>query len=142
MKFRIDENLQYLHRYYYGRIEPFSEKLAQFFGACGLIEENDKNHLVPFIQAAGPQYVLDIAQAFCEFFHRERMTSDDLETLCKLVVLRDDTCPYCGSEVDEYDREGHDNEDGDYWTPSTWTVDFYIYRCRECGEKFKSKVEL
>lgn len=48
------------------------------------------------------------------------------------------TCPDCGGrEFRRIDQVGHTIIDGDYMTPDSYYIDFYVYECRECGGIFK-----
>ena len=51
-------------------------------------------------------------------------------------------CPVCGGELDFVETEGHELNDGDYYTPNSYIIDYFVYRCRECGEIVKTENEL
>lgn len=51
-------------------------------------------------------------------------------------------CPDCGGELKELDPIGHELKDGDYFTPNSYIIDYYVYECRECGKTIKSEKEL
>ncbi len=51
-------------------------------------------------------------------------------------------CPHCGGELKFVETEGHELKDGDYYTPNSYVIDNYVYRCAECGEIIKSEKEL
>lgn len=51
-------------------------------------------------------------------------------------------CPECGGELRFVETDGHELKDGDYWTPNSYVIDYYIYECRECGKTIKSEKEL
>lgn len=48
-------------------------------------------------------------------------------------------CPVCGGELDFVETEGHELKDGDYYTPNSYIIDYFVYRCRECGEIVKTE---
>ena len=54
----------------------------------------------------------------------------------------DGDCPHCGGELEFVETEGHELKDGDYYTPNSYIVDNYVYRCVECGEIIKTPNEL
>lgn len=56
--------------------------------------------------------------------------------------LKDGICPECGGELEFSETEGHELNDGDYYTPNSYEIDNYVYRCRECGAIIKSEKEL
>lgn len=51
-------------------------------------------------------------------------------------------CPACGGDLEYYDTIGHELHDGSYEVPNSYIFDYYVYRCRECGEFVKTKKEL
>lgn len=51
-------------------------------------------------------------------------------------------CPECGGELECWKEVGHELKDGDYYTPNSYVIDYFIYRCADCGEIFKSEKEL
>lgn len=61
--------------------------------------------------------------------------SAEFNRLWRLAVLR---CPKCGAGADFVANVGHELKDGDYLTPNSYVIDYYKYRCRECGEYFKT----
>ena len=54
----------------------------------------------------------------------------------------DGKCPECGGELLFVETEGHELHDGDYYTPNSYIIDKYIYRCADCGETIKTDKEL
>lgn len=54
----------------------------------------------------------------------------------------DGKCPECGGELDYVETQGHELNDGDYYTPNSYIIDKYIYRCADCGEIIKTDKEL
>lgn len=61
--------------------------------------------------------------------------TDEFSLLWRHAVLR---CPVCGAELDFLENVGHELKDGDYLTPPSFVIDYYKYRCRECGEYIKT----
>lgn len=53
--------------------------------------------------------------------------------------LNDYHCPECGAELSFWGNEGHELNDGDYWTPPTYEIDCYVYKCPVCGEIYKTQ---
>lgn len=51
-------------------------------------------------------------------------------------------CPECGARLEFIETIGHELNDGDYFTPNSYVIDYYVYRCRECGEYFKTNFQL
>ena len=51
-------------------------------------------------------------------------------------------CPLCGGILHEDEPEGHEVNDGDYYTPNSYVIDNYVYHCEECGEIYKLRDEI
>ena len=58
------------------------------------------------------------------------------------LELKDGFCPHCGGELQYIETEGHELRDGDYYTPNSYIIDNYVYRCADCGEYIKTPNEL
>lgn len=51
-------------------------------------------------------------------------------------------CPICGGELEFVEEVGHENNDGDYYTPNSYDIDYYVYCCQNCDEIINTKDEL
>lgn len=51
-------------------------------------------------------------------------------------------CPFCGDRLEFYETEGHDEPSGLWDVPPSYVIEYYIYRCRECGEYIKTEKQL
>lgn len=143
MTFKNDENLQMLAmaRKFAG-ITPCEHGRELYDGLvdAGLIKHTIDNIGVPVIQATGPQYIEKICDFLAQYYEAP-IKSDVFDAFCKLVIVSDG-CPHCGGELEFVETEGHELNDGDYYTPNSYVIDKYVYRCQECGEIIKSEKEL
>lgn len=143
MTFKNDENLQTLtrHRKFAGlRPEEHARELYDSLIDAGFMENLMANIGIPVVQATGPMYVKDI----CDFlgkFYETPLTSDVFDAFCHLVIISEG-CPMCGGPLEYVETEGHELKDGDYYTPNSYIIDNYIYRCADCGEIIKTSKEL
>ena len=146
MTFKNDENLQFLTMAAIAvngketDAEKHGRELYDGLVDAGLMEHTMANIGVPVIQATGPQYVKDICD-FLARFYETPIKSDVFDAFCKLVIISDG-CPHCGGELKFVETEGHEIKDGDYYTPNSYVIDKYVYRCAECGEIVKTEKEL
>ncbi len=145
MKFKIDENLRIIaDAKGESNLSVVARELCARFIDENMIELVPENFNVSVLQATGPQYVTDVCEALSDYLYGTRtraISSDIFDAFCNLIVVPDG-CPECGGELKFVETEGHELNDGDYYTPNSYVVDKYIYQCRDCGEIFKSEKEL
>ena len=149
MQFKIDENLEIVAREQCDLLPPkktteIAVELCAKFIDAGMIEMAPANFNVPVLQATGPQYVSDVCAVLAEYLYNDETKSipaDVFDAFCKLVIISDG-CPHCGGELKFVETEGHEIKDGDYYTPNSYVIDKYVYRCAECGEIVKTVKEL
>ena len=149
MRFKIDENLKIVVRhwdhYQYAPMAEFSKGLCAALIDAGMIEDTPDNWGKSVLRATGPQYVSDVCAVLAEYLFSDETHSipaDVFDAFCALTVMGDGDCPHCGGELRFVETEGHELNDGDYYTPNSYVIDNYVYQCRECGETIKSKKEL
>ncbi len=126
-------------------VETVAVELCWSFINSGMMEQNPDNIGRTVIEATGPRYVHDICRQLAGYLYFEQshtIPSDVFDAFCRLVIIGDGDCPECGGELQFVETEGHELNDGDYYTPNSYIVDCYVYRCRECGEIIKSEKEL
>lgn len=51
-------------------------------------------------------------------------------------------CPECGEILDFYETEGHEKPSGLWDVPPEYVIDAWVYHCPECGNFYKSDIEL
>ena len=146
MRFKIDNNLKAIAAAIPGQndLDSFSSSLCNAFIDAGMIEMSKANFDIPVLQATGPHYVSDIHAVLAGFLYKDEGHSVPayvFDAFCKLVIVSDG-CPDCGGELEYICTEGHEINDGDYYTPNSYVIDKYIYQCRECGKTIKSDNEL
>ena len=145
MQFKIDKNLITVAAAKGNPDVVFvARELCDAFIDAGMIEMAPANFNVPVLQATGPQYVSDVCAVLAEYLYNDKTKSipaDVFDAFCKLVIVSDG-CPHCGGELQFVETEGHEIKDGDYYTPNSYVIDNYIYRCAECGEIVKTEKEL
>ena len=150
MKFKIDHNLREIANEL--RTHPadimlplVSKELCRRFIDAGMIEDTPDNYGESVLIATGPNYVKDICQLLAEYLYNEKthpINADVFDAFCRLTIIGDGDCPNCGGELKLKDTIGHELNDGDYFTPPSYVVDYYEYECPICGETIKSKNEL
>lgn len=146
MQFKIDENLNRVAAAMAAPVsnETVAVELCQWFIDSGMFEDTPDNYGVTVIQATGDKLVSDVCAGLSTFLFGEcrAIHCDVFDAFCRLVILGDGDCPHCGGELRFIETEGHELNDGDYYTPNSYVVDKYVYQCRECGETIKSEKEL
>ena len=93
----------------------------------------------------GNTAVSDVCAVLADYLYNDETHSvpaDVFDAFCALTVMGDGDCPHCGGELRFIETEGHELNDGDYYTPNSYVIDNYVYQCRECGETIKSEKEL
>lgn len=143
MKFKIDENFKKM----VALINPvltgylkISEHLYQAFVRSGLIDNAD-NSGKNVLEVMGAVYVTDIIKVLQRTFGTSIKT-EALDYFCELIILNDSVCPYCGGDLVFLEHEGHENNDGDYFTQNSYEIDYYVYQCVECDALTYLKEEL
>lgn len=145
MRFKIDENLNKVAAAKALRPETVAVELCARFIDAGMIEDTPDNWGESVLRAAGPQYVSDVFAVLAEYLYYDKFHSvpaDVFDAFCRLVILGDGNCPHCGGELEFYEKEGHELNDGNHYTPNTYIIDNYVYRCADCGEIIKTPNEL
>ena len=149
MKFKIDENLWAVARewdkYQHAPVAEFSKGLCAAFIDAGMIDNDVDNISRSVIDATGSRYVSDICAVLAEYLYNDvphTIPGDVFDAFCKLTIIGDGNCPECGGPLQYVETEGHELHDGDYYTPNSWIVDNYVYKCAECGEIVKTEKEL
>lgn len=125
--------------------ETVAVELCTRFIDAGMIEVDPKNWGKSVLRATGPQYVSDVCAVLAEYLFGDETHSvpaDVFDAFCALTVMGDGDCPHCGGELRFIETEGHELNDGDYYTPNSYVIDNYVYKCRDCGETIKSEKEL
>ena len=147
MRFKIDKNLNVVAAAMAAPVEPETvavELCARFIDA-GMIEDLTDNFGESVLTANGPQYVSDVCAVLAEYLYGDESHSvpaDVFDAFCALIVMGDGDCPHCGGNLIFVETEGHELNDGDYHTPNSYEIDYYIYHCAVCGETIKSEKEL
>lgn len=144
MKFKIDKNLYALIAVYPAptTAEKFSADLCQYMIEAGIIEDTPDNWGESVLIATGNQYVKDVCDLLAGFLKVSRIHTDTFDAFCRLTVVGNGNCPNCGGELLFDETKGHELKDGDYYTPNSYVVDYYLYHCPICGETIKSENEL
>ena len=125
--------------------ETVAVELCARFINVGMIEDDAANWGESVLRATGPQYVSDVCAVLAEYLYGDEshfVQSDVFDAFCALIVMGDGDCPHCGGNLIFGETEGHELNDGDYYTPNSYVIDNYVYKCRECGKIIKSEKEL
>lgn len=80
----------------------------------------------------------DVARMLGEFFHAD-VTFEQVLAFYGLTLLGEGDCPHCGGFTKCVETYGHELNDGDYCTPNSYIVDYYVQECPVCGERYKMK---
>ena len=147
MRFKIDGNLK---RVAAAMAAPASNEtvaveLCARFVDAGMITDDPDKYGCSFIEMTGPQYVFDICKVLAGYLYGDEsrpIQSGVFDALCRVAVFGDGDCTKCGGELEYVETEGHELHDGDYYTPNSYEIDYYVYRCRVCGAIIKSEKEL
>lgn len=133
------------HKYQYAPMSEFSKGLCARFIDAGMIEDTPGNWGKSLLAATGSQYVSDVCAILAEYLYDDEfhpIPADVFDAFCSLTIVGDGKCPHCGGELKCVETEGHELKDGDYYTPNSYVIDYYIYECRECGYTIKTEKEL
>ena len=145
MRFKIDENLNRVAAAKAARPETVAVELLAALVDAGMIEDPNDNWGESVLIATGPQYVSDVCAVLAEYLYNDETHSipaDVFDAFCALIIVGDGDCPHCGGELVFVETEGHELNDGDYYTPNSWVPDLYVYHCANCGEIIKTPTEL
>ena len=147
MRFKIDENLNRVAAAMVAPVDPetVAVELCRRFIDAGMIEDLTDYFGGSVLVATGPRYVADVCKVLAGFLYNDEsrsIPSDVFDAFCKLVVMGDGDCPHCGGNLLYVETEGHEINDGDYYTPNSWVIDNYVYHCAVCGETIKTENEL
>ena len=122
--------------------ETVAVELCARFVDAGFIEDTNDNYGVEILTAMGPRYFKDIFGILAGYLGVSCIPFPIWISFCGLVVMGNGDCPVCGGHLLYDFSNGHELKDGDYFTPNSWVVDEYVYHCANCGETYKSKIEL
>ena len=144
MRFKIDENL---NRVAAAKVAPVAPEtvavdLCKYMINAGIIEDTTEHWGESVLIATGPRYVKDICDLLAGYLGVSRIHTDVFDAFCRLTVVGDGDCPHCGGELIYDETIGHELNDGDYFTPPSYVVDYYVYHCPVCGEIIKSEKEI
>ena len=147
MRFKIDKNLKVVAAAMVAPKDPetVAVELCARFVDAGMIENTNENWCESVLTATGPQYVSDVCAVLAEYLYGDESHSvpaDVFDAFCALTVMGDGDCPNCGGNLVFDETEGHELNDGDYYTPNSYEIDYYIYHCAVCGETIKTENEL
>lgn len=117
------------------------EMCARFIDA-GMLDNEPCYFGCKTVEAMGPQYLSDLCGVLSEYLYgvRRSINYDVFNAFCKITVIGDDDCPHCGGELKYIETEGHELNDGDYFTPNSYVEDKEVYRCVQCGETIKKPI--
>lgn len=144
MRIKIDNNIKAIAAVKGEDVSKVARELCDKYIASGLVDPED-NWGDTLAYATRKERVSDVCRVFSTYMWGEvrPLTEALFSSLCALVLLGDGPCPICGGSIALDDVEGHELDDGDRYTPPSYVVDAYVYRCQECGEYFRrtSRIE-
>lgn len=147
MRFKIDENLNRVAAAMVAPVDPetVAVELCRRFIDAGMIEDLTDYFGETASDAMGTLLVRDVCAILSGYLYGDSSRSihcDIFQAFCKLIVMGDGDCPHCGGNLIYDEAEGHEINDGDYYTPNSWVIDNYVYHCAVCGETIKTENEL
>lgn len=145
MRFKIDKNLKVIAAAKAERPEVVAVEFCARLIEKGMIDDPDDNWGGSVLIATGPHYVQDVCAVIAGYLYGDesrRVPLDIFDAFCALTVMGDGDCPHCGGNLIFDETEGHELNDGDYYTPNSYEIDYYIYHCAVCGETIKTEKEL
>lgn len=145
MRFKIDENLKRVAAVKAARPETVAVELLARLSETGMIVEPEEHWTESVSVAAGTQLVEDVCAELAEYLYGDESHSipaEIFDAFCALIIWGDGDCPCCGGELKFIETEGHELNDGDYYTPNSYVIDNYVYECVNCGEILKTPNEL
>lgn len=147
MRFKIDKNLNIVAAAKVAPVdlETVAVELCARFIEAEMIDDDHENWGKIILGPIGPQRVIDVFAILADYLYNDKdhsVPADVFRAFCALTIIGDGDCPYCGGDLKFEGTEGHELNDGDYYTPNTYEIDYYIYHCAVCGETIKSKIEL
>ena len=145
MRFKNDKNLAIVAEYCHQPAEQVSRDLCAWtehlfredtcFGDS--VQTNTRDALVQ-----------DVAKSLYSYANKATggkalpLKWEVFDAFRKLILMDEYDCPRCGGNLKYIETEGHHLNDGDRFTPPSYIIDIYVYRCPECGAYIKSKIEL
>lgn len=143
MRFKNDKNLTRVAAATAAHVAPeiVAVELFRRMVDAGMIDDPEDCWMLPVVKVIGQETITDVCALLSEYLYgcNQSIPADVFDAFCALIVWGDGDCPECGGELELIDAEGHELHDGDYYTPNSYIVDYYIYRCRDCGETVKCK---
>lgn len=141
MRFKIDKNLKKVAEAKADRPETVAVELCSALVDAGMIEDPTEYWGESVLIAISKQYVFKVCAVLAKYLYNDEthsIPSDVFDAFCDLIFWGDGDCPHCGGKLEFYEIEGHELNDGDYYTPNSYIIDNYVYRCVECGETIKT----
>lgn len=120
MQFKIDENLTRIAAEISAVPETIAFDLYMRMIVAGLLHVDDINPGDSVLIATGPRYVSDICAVLAGVLYGDKshpIPAGVYDAFCKLVIIPDDWCKYCGS-------------------PHTYADGLNTRHCSECGRMF------
>ena len=145
MTFKIDKNLERVASAKGAEPSIVAVELCDRVVKSGIIEDPAEHWGETVFAATGPRYVSDVCKVLAGYLYEDEKHTVPSETFwafAALILIGDGDCPHCGGELKFVETEGHELKDGDYFTPNSYVIDRYVYRCKYCGETIKTIDEL
>ena len=145
MRFKINKNLERVASAKGAEPSIVAVELCARMIDAGMIEDPDEHCCETVWTATGPRYIADVCKVLAGYLYGDEkhpVPSEIFWAFAALIIIGDGNCPNCGGELKFVETEGHELKDGDYYTPNSYVIDNYVYRCVECGETIKTKYEL
>lgn len=140
MHIKIDNNFKTVAQQLadYPEIRPAEQVSAELGAAlekAGIIEDIPDLYGKRLADAACDQLVQDVYAVLAAFLGKKSVSCVVWDAYCNAIVMGDGDCPECGGHIRREDAVGHELHDGDYMTPNSYIVDYYV--CPVCGAHVK-----
>lgn len=144
MRFKIDENLKRVAAAKVAPVDPetVAVELCRYMINAGVIEDTNEHWGESVLICDRSPIRQRYLRLLAGYLGVPRIHTDVFDAFCRLTVVGDGDCPKCGGELIYDETVGHELNDGDYFTPPSYVIDYYVYHCPICGETIKSETEL
>lgn len=143
MRMRMDHNLRIVAKEKGQEPETVAVEMCRFFIDRGVIEDPGcyKLTMTDWSENMLVQEVCGLLASYLYGDANRSLSCEVFDAFCKLVVIGDGGCPYCGGNLIYLESIGHYLGDGNYWIEPSYVYDTDLYRCDECGQYIEKTIE-
>ena len=134
MRIRDDKNLQLLAEAAGVESKEMGEAILKSLLAYDSEIDNEDNYGLDIVNVLDEDIPLSKLGQILDEAGLCRRNEEIMDAFFACRLMGDGDCPECGSEMNYNDTIGHEDNDGDYYTPNGYIVDYEVYVCPNCGE--------